>query len=38
MRVRGYFSSELSLHGGYAMLVSPKKGETAVYGYNLALF
>ena len=30
------FSPELS--GCYAILTSPKKGETAVYGYNPALF
>ena len=31
IKVRGYFSSELSLVVG-AILTSPKKGETAVYG------
>ena len=35
IKVRGYFSSELSLS---AILTSPKKGETSVYGYNPALF
>ena len=36
IRVRGYFAPELS--GCYAILTSPKEGETAVYGYNPALF
>ena len=36
IRVRGYFSPELS--GCYAILTSPKEGETAVYGYNPGLF
>ena len=34
--VRGYFSSVFS--GCCAILTSPKKGETAVYGYNPTLF
>ena len=34
--VRGYFAPELS--GCYAILTSPNEGETAVYGYNPALF
>ena len=33
IRVRGYFSSEF-FSGCCAILTSPKKGETAVYGYN----
>ena len=37
IRVRGYFSSEF-FSGCCAILTSPKKGETAVYGYNPALF
>ena len=37
IRVCGYFSSELSLVVA-PYLRAPKKGETAVYGYNPALF
>ena len=37
IRVRGYFSSEF-FSGCCAMVTSPKKGETAVYGYSPALF
>ena len=37
IRLRGYFSSEF-FSGRCATLTSPKKGETAVYGYNPALF
>ena len=37
IRVRGYFSSEF-FSGCCAILTSPKKSETAVYGYNPALF
>ena len=37
IRVRGYFSSEF-FSGCCAILTSPKKGETAVYGHNPALF
>ena len=36
IRVRGYFSSEL--YRVVAGLTSAKKGKTALYGYNLALF
>ena len=40
IRVRGYLSSELSLVASSccAILTSPKKSETAVYGYDPALF
>ena len=37
IRVRGYFSSEF-FSGCCAILTSPKKGETAVYGYDSSLF
>ena len=37
IRVRGYFSSEF-FSGCWAILTSPKKGETAVYGYDSSLF
>ena len=37
IRVRRYFSSEF-FSGCCAILTSPKKGETAVYAYNPALF
>ena len=37
IRVRGYFSSEF-FFGCCAILTSPKKGETAVYGYDSLCF